>query len=71
MTQETVVFDGSVIKKARLEAKMSQEALAKRVGISQQLLSKIELNRTEPNATALIRLQRVLLLPTQKLEASG
>jgi len=50
---------------------MSQEDLAKRVGISQQLLSKIELNRTEPNATALIRLQRVLLLPTQKLETSG
>lgn len=71
MTQETVVFDGSVIKRARLEAKMSQEDLAKRVGISQQLLSKIELNRTEPNATALIRLQRVLLLPTQKLETSG
>ncbi len=51
---------GKRIKDARDRKKLSQEDLAKRIGIKQQSLSKIEKGKSEPRESTLIALAREL-----------
>lgn len=65
------------IKELRLEKKLTQESLAKYLGINQATVSKLENESTIPDATLLIRLSRffhvstdyVLYLSEQRLSA--
>jgi transcriptional regulator with XRE-family HTH domain len=47
---------GERLKELRTERKISQMELAKATGISQSAIAKWELGKTEPTASALIRL---------------
>jgi len=68
MVEETIVFDGSAIKQARQEANISQQEVAKCVGLSRQAISKFENNECEPTATPLLRIMRLLRIAPQRLE---
>lgn len=65
------------IKELRLEKKMTQQALAKQLGINQASLSKIECGTCTPDALLLIDLSRffhvttdyILLLSEERLTA--
>ena len=65
------------IKELRLEKKMTQQALAKKMGINQASLSKIECGAATPDALLLIDLSRffhvttdyILLLSEERLTA--
>ena len=65
------------IKELRLEKKMTQQALAKQLGINQASLSKIECGAITPDALLLIDLSRffhvttdyILLLSEERLTA--
>lgn len=45
-----------ILKALRLEANLSQNELAKRLYLSQAAVAKWEMRKTEPTATALIKL---------------
>ena len=47
---------GERLKELRTERKISQMELAKATGITQSAIAKWELGRTEPSASALIKL---------------
>lgn len=52
------------IKELRLEKRMTQQALAERLGINQASLSKIECGETTPDALLLINLSRFFHVTT-------
>ena len=51
-----IMVFGERLKELRTERKISQMELAKATGISQSAIAKWELGKTEPTASALIRL---------------
>lgn len=55
------------IKELRLEKKLSQQALAKRLGINQTSLSKIECGASTPDALLLVDLSRFFQVTTDYL----
>lgn len=55
------------IKELRLEKKLSQQALAKRLGINQTSLSKIECGSSTPDALLLVDLSRFFQVTTDYL----
>lgn len=49
---------GERLKELRIERKVSQMELAKITGVSQSAIAKWELGRSDPGATALIKLAK-------------
>jgi transcriptional regulator with XRE-family HTH domain len=47
---------GEEIRKARLQAKLTQEELAFKAGVSRQYVSLLELNQKSPTVDVLLRL---------------
>ncbi|HPY75132.1 MAG TPA: helix-turn-helix domain-containing protein, partial [Planctomycetota bacterium] len=64
---------GNIIKKARLNQKLSQRELAKLTGVTQAGISKLELGGCDPSAKTMIKLTEVLgiqdkLFPTTNID---
>jgi len=58
---------GAVIKDARLKAGMTQEVLAKKLGVSARHIINIEKYSKKPSYSLLFRLIRELSIPTDKI----
>ena len=56
---------GEIIRTARKDRGLSQEALAYRVGLEQTAISKIERGKERPSAEKLRKLVEVLALPEE------
>lgn len=54
------VIDVCVLKKRRKSLKLTQEELAKKVGVSRQAINKIERRREMPSIVVLAKMLKVL-----------
>ena len=68
-----IIMIGNIIKKARLNQKLSQRELAKLTGVTQAGISKLELGGCDPSAKTMIKLTEVLgiqdkLFPTTNID---
>ena len=55
------------IKVIRAELDLTQEALAKKIGISRVTLSKIESGKINPNGETIVRIVRALERPANEI----
>lgn len=55
------------IKVIRAELDLTQEALAKKIGISRVTLSKIESGKINPNGETIVRIVRTLERPANEI----
>ncbi len=60
---------GSVVKSARLERQMSQQALAKKVGVHFTYIGHIERSKKTPSLNTFCRIAKALSIPAEKLLA--
>lgn len=58
---------GEEIRKARIDAKLTQEGLAFKAGVSRQYVSLLELNEKSPTVDTLIRLCKALGVSAGKI----
>jgi transcriptional regulator with XRE-family HTH domain len=58
---------GEEIRKARLKARLTQEKLAFKAGVSRQYVSLLELNEKSPTVDMLIRLCKALEVSAGKI----
>lgn len=58
---------GSVLQKARHRRKLTQEALAKRVGVHQVTIARLESGSRKPSMEMLHRLAKALKVPVAQL----
>ncbi len=52
----------SILRKARIEAGMTQETLARRIGVAQPVVARLESGRSNPSLRTLERVARVFKL---------
>ena len=58
---------GEVIKKSRLKKNIKQADIAKEIGVTVQTYIKWEANQTEPRASQINKLSKILELPTSAI----
>jgi putative transcriptional regulator len=58
---------GKTIKALRIAKKLSQAALAERVGLSREYVNKLEAGRYDPPLSTITALARALGVPTWRL----
>jgi len=61
---------GDELKKARLQAGLTQEQVAARARISREYVSQLERNRQSPTVAMLFRVCRILGTPASKVIAA-
>ena len=70
-TKTTMIMDGRKVRYYRKQKGLSQARLARKVGISQSMVSKIERRAFQPKAHIAERLAKVLCVPLEQLGDAG
>ena len=58
---------GNIIRKARLEQKMTQKQLADKIGISDKAISKWECGYGNPDISLILKLSNILSIDVREL----